>query len=160
MKRSMEIRNEAVRYFEMGYGKEAVASALGLSCQTAEKWLYTCRALGKEALFVTKHQEYDHETKVRAASAVVDGRMKKIDAMREFGIKSLSALDRWCRAYREGGPGALLPKPKGRPKKPGADFPSREEELEARVRELELEVEILKRLNALAGEIEQGWRTR
>ena len=64
-------------------------------------------------------------------------------------------LERWCSAYREGGPDALLPKPKGRPRKPGKPaYASREEELEARVRELELELEIQKRINALADGLE------
>ena len=57
-------------------------------------------------------------------------------------------------------PDALLPKPKGRPRKTEAAFSSREEELEARVRELELENEILKRFNALAGEIERKRQIR
>lgn len=155
MKHPMEVRNEAARYFDMGYGEEAVSAALGLSRHTVAKWIYTYRALGKEALFVTTHRQYDHDTKVRAASAVVDGRMTKIDVMGEFGIKSKTALDRWCKAYREGGPDALLPKPKGRPRRPEPVFASREEELAARVRELELELEIQKRINALADEIER-----
>ena len=57
-------------------------------------------------------------------------------------------------------PDALLPKPKGRPKKTEPVFASREEELEARVRELELELEIQKRINALAEEIERKRQTR
>ena len=49
----------------------------------------------------------------------------------------------------------MLPKRKGRPKKVALTFSSREEELEARVREPELENEILKRFNVLAEEIER-----
>lgn len=155
MRHSLEIRAEAARYFEMGYGRDAVSAALGLSRQTVRQWLHAYRALGKEALFVTKHRKYSHEVKVAAARAVVGGSMSKPEAMRRFGVKSASALDRWCRCYREGGPDALLPKPKGRPKKAERGFASREEELEARVRELELELEIQKRINALADESER-----
>ena len=77
-----------------------------------------------------------------------------------LGPKPKTQLDTWCRLYREGGPDALLPKPRGRPRRKEPSFSSREGELEARVRELELELEIQKRINALADEIGQGRRTR
>ena len=77
--------------------------------------------------------------------------MTRPDVLAKYGLASLSPLESWCRAYRDGGPDALLPKPKGRPRKPvKPEYASREEELEARVRELELELEIQKRINALA----------
>ena len=178
MKYGMDTRAEAVRYFEMGFGGKLVGRLLGIPRATVEKWLYAYRALGKEALYVTRHKayppdvkveaalfvtthrKYGHETKVRAARAVVEGEMTKPEAMEAFGLKSKTQINDWCRLYRQGGPDALLPKPKGRPKKAGPVFSSREEELEARVRELELELEIQKRINALAEEIERRRRTR
>lgn len=156
MKHDYSIREAAAGLFEEGYGFEHVAGRLGVPRGTARKWLYNYGAFGKEGLFVTSRKEYSHELKVAAARDVVEGRMAKADAMAKHGIASLTALERWCRAYREGGADALLPKPKGRPRKPGKPvFASREEELEARVRELELELEIQKRINALADEIER-----
>lgn len=160
MKHGVDARAEAVRYFEMGFADKIVGRLLGIPHSTVKRWLYAYRALGKEALFVTTHRKYDHETKVRAARAVIEGRMTKPEAMEAFGLKSSTQINAWCRLYREGGPDALLPKPKGRPKKSGPIFSSREEELEARVRELELELEIQKRINALAEEIEQGRQIR
>ena len=156
----MDIRIEAVRCFERGFGCEAVSRALGIPRSTVLRWLYAYRALGKEALAVTKHRTYPHDLKVEAAKAVVEGRMTKSEAMEAYGIKGLTQIETWCRLYRDGGPDALLPKPKGRPRKAEAVYASREEELEARVRELELENEILKRFNALAEEIERGRQTR
>lgn len=160
MKYGMDIRAEAARYFEMGYAEKAVSTLLAVPKSTVKKWLYTYRALGREALLVTKHRTYSHELKVEAAKAVIEGRMSKPEAMRAYGLKSITQITTWCRLYREGGPDALLPKPKGRPGKTEAAFSSREEELEARVRELELENEILKRFNALAEEIEQRRQIR
>lgn len=160
MKYGMDVRIEAVKCFEAGYAEKAVGRMLGIPVTIAKKWLYTYRALGKEALFVTGHNTYSHELKVEAAKAVVGGRMSKPEAMRAYGLKSKTQIDTWCRLYREGGADALLPKPKGRRRKAEASFSSREEELEARVRELELELEIQKRINALADEIEQKRRTR
>lgn len=160
MRHPKDARAEAAEYFEMGFAETAVAARLGISERAVRKWLYTYRALGKEALLVTKHRKYDHETKVRAARAVVEGGMSKPEAMKAFGVKGKTQIDTWCRLYRDGGPDALRPKPKGRPRKVAPAFPSREEELEARVRELELELEIQKRINALADEIERKRRTR
>ena len=78
-----------------------------------------------------------------------------------MGIKSLTSLERWIREYRQGGAEALAPRPKGRRPKPKEPvYATREEELEARVRELELENAILKRINALADEIERKQRRR
>ena len=147
-------RRKAVELFEAGAGGKGVASTLHMSEGTVRKWLYTYRALGKEALFVTSHKKYGHGLKVAAARDVVDKGMTLPEVMAKHGIASLTPLKNWCRAYREGGPDALLPKPKGRPRKPDEPvYASREEELEARVRELELELEIQKRINALADEI-------
>lgn len=154
MKHDEQVRRQAVELFDRGYGERGAASRLGLPRQTVEKWLYTYRALGREALFVTSHKEYDYGLKVAAARDVVEEGMALPDAMAKHGIASLTPLRNWRRAYREGGPDALLPKPKGRPRKPGKPVcANREEELEARVRELELELEIQKRINALADEI-------
>lgn len=154
MKHDEQVRRQAVELFDRGYGERGVASRLRLPRQTVEKWLYTYRALGREALFVTSHKEYDYGLKVAAARDVVEEGMALPDAMAKHGIASLTPLKNWRRAYREGGPDALLPKPKGRPRKPDKPvYANREEELEARVRELELELEIQKRINALADEI-------
>lgn len=155
----MDIRAEAVRCFEMGLADRAVGQLLGIPHETVRKWLYAYRALGKEALFVTKHKTYPHDLKVEVARAVVEGRMSKPEAMAAYGVKGKTQVNEWCRLYREGGADALLPKAKGRPRKQ-KPFASREEELEARVQELELENEILKRLNALAEEIERRRQTR
>ena len=156
MKHDERIRLQAIELFEKGYGRQGVATELRLPRKTVEKWLYTYRALGKEALLVTSHKKYEHGLKVAAARDVVDNGMARQDVMAKYGIASLTPLENWCRAYREGGPDALLPKPKGRPRKPGKPvYASREEELEARVRELELELEIQKRINALADEVER-----
>lgn len=156
MRHGPDLRAEAVALFELGFGERSAARRLGLSVRIVKKWLYTYRAAGKEALLVTKHKSYSYETKLAAARDVVDGGATKPGTMEKYGIASLTPLERWCRAYREGGPDALLPKPKGRSRKPEEPvYASREEELKARVRELELELEIQKRINALADEIER-----
>ena len=141
-------RSAAADMFERGLGRDAVACALGIPSCAVRKWHETFRAVGREVLLdMGKARSYDWETKVAAASAVVDSGRAKPEVMREFGIASKSPLDSWCRKYRECGAGALRPKPKGRPK--GAVPPTREEELEERVRKLEAQVAYLKKSIAL-----------
>ena len=109
-------RSAAADMFERGLGRDAVACALGIPSCAVRKWHETFRAVGREVLLdMGKARSYDWETKVAAASAVVDSGRAKPEVMREFGIASKSPLDSWCRKYREGGAEALRPKPKGRP---------------------------------------------
>ena len=97
---------------------------------------------------------YPFETKLGAVRAVVDGGMTKPEAMARFGIASPSSFKRWLKAYREEGPEALRPKPKGRPRGSGspAGEATREQELERRVRKLEAENAYLKKSIALKAE--------
>lgn len=119
------------------------------------EWQLTYRATGRDGLLGMGegHRNYDYETKVAAAAAVVDGGMARPEAMRRFGIASASPLKSWCRLYREGGAEALRPRPKGRPPKGAPAGPaSREEELEREVRRLEAQVAYLKKSIALKAE--------
>ena len=143
------LREQAVEMFERGCGYGLTARRLGVSAETVREWQKMYRAIGRGGLLAmgVKQSRYDYETKVAAARAVVDGGMSKPEAMVRFGIASATSLKKWCRLYREGGAQALKPKPKGRPK--GAVPPTREEELEERVRKLEAQVAYLKKSIAL-----------
>ena len=148
VKHDLESRTRAVELFDAGVGCKPAAEALSVPRETVREWQWVYRAFGSEALLSMggKHSRYTFEQRVAAASAVVDGGMAKTDAMAEFGIRSKSPLERWCRLYREGGAEALRPGPKGRPRgsrsKPRAR--TREQELEERCRRLEAEVAYLK----------------
>ena len=85
--------------------------------------------------------------------------MGKPEAMAAFGIASRTPLDSWCRLYREGGADALRPKPKGRPKGSAAQSApkTREQELEARVRRLEAEKRLLKKVRDPGGGEVSSW---
>lgn len=144
VKHDLESRRRAVELFDAGVGCKPAAEALSVPRETVREWQWVYRAFGSEALLSMggKQSRYTFEQRVAAASAVVDGGMAKADAMAEFGIRSKSPLERWCRLYREGGAEALRPRPKGRPRgsrsKPRAR--TREQELEERCRRLEAEV--------------------
>lgn len=91
-------------------------------------------------------RRYDWETKVAAARDHVENGLTKTEAMARHGIASIASLERWCRDYRSGGPEALRPKPKGRPKgaksKPKPE-PTREQELAEQVAYLKAKVAYL-----------------
>lgn len=139
VKHDLESRRRAVELFDAGVGCKPAAEALSVPRETVREWQWVYRAFGSEALLSMggKQSSYTFEQRVAAASAVVDGGMAKADAMAEFGIRSKSPLERWCRLYREGGAEA---KPRAR---------TREQELEERCRRLEAEVAYLKKLRAL-----------
>ena len=149
-KHDLESRRRAVELFDAGVGCKPAAEALSVPRETVREWQWVYRAFGSEALLSMdgKQSSYTFEQRVAAASAVVDDGMAKADAMAEFGIRSKSPLERWCRLYREGGAEALRPGPKGRPRgsrsKPRAR--TREQELEERCRRLEAEVAYLKKI--------------
>ena len=146
------LREQAVELFERGFGYRLTAKRLGVPAEAVRHWQKTYRVIGRDGFLAmeVKRTKYDYETKVAAASAVVDGGMSKPEAMVRFGIASATPLKNWCRLYREGGAQALKPKPKGRPKRSvRAAPPTREEELAERVRKLEAQVVYLKKSIAL-----------
>ena len=153
IKYDRDTRRRAADLFAGGRGYESVARELGVAPKAVRKWQATFRAVGLEGLLGMgkKQAVYDFETKAAAARAVVEEGPTKTGAMGRFGIAPMSPLDRWRRAYLEGGAEALRPKPKGRPKgSPASATKTRERELEERVRKLEAQVAYLKKFRALA----------
>ena len=73
------LREQAVEMFERGCGYGLTAKRLGVSAEAVRHWQKTYRAIGKDGLLAmgVKQARYDYETKVAAASAVVDGGMSK-----------------------------------------------------------------------------------
>ena len=150
------LRLRAAELHDMGRGRASIAALLGIPEETVRKWLDIYRSAGIEVLAMMgkKHAAYSFETKLAAVRAVVDEGMTKPEAMAKFGIASPSSLKKWLKAYREEGPEALRPKPKGRPKGSGSPTGemTREQELERRVRKLEAENAYLKKSIALKAE--------
>ena len=156
MRWSEEVRKEAIHYFELGFGWKAVGSKINVSSGLVKQWLYTYKALGKEALFVTSPKKYDYELKVNAAIDRVEHGLAFVEIMEKYSIKSKTSVEKWARLYAKGGKDALAPKKRGRKTKAyKTAHLSTEEKLKARILELELELEIQKRINALADELEQ-----
>ena len=115
VKHDVEARRLAAELFADGLGRAAAAKRLSVPEAAVRKWQQIYRAFGSEVLLTMdgRQARYTHEQKVAAARAVVEDGMTRPAAMAEFGIMSMTPLDRWCRLYREGGAEALRPKPKG-----------------------------------------------
>ena len=94
-----KLRELAADMFAEGRGRGSVAKVLGIPEEAVRKWQQTYRSVGRDGLLNMgkTHARYGFETKVAAASAVVDGGMAKPEAMERFGIASLSPLKQWCR---------------------------------------------------------------
>ena len=149
------LRELAAGMFGEGRGYKSVAGSLGIPAEAVRKWQQTYRAVGRDGLLSMgkARSRCDFETKVAAASAVVDGGMGKPEAMGRFGIASATPLKQWCRLYRGGGAEALRPRPRGRPRGSGAAPTTREQELEREVRRLEAQVAYPRKSMALKAEL-------
>lgn len=151
--RRTEVRKEAAKLIAKGYSKHALSSELAIPVGIAEEWVHAYRAVGEEVFLDmgSAHRQYDYETKLAAAQDYVDNGLTRQEVLSKYGIANQTQLKRWARAYREGGPDALRPKPKGRPRVGGGPprASTREHELEAENRRLRAEVAYLKKLRAL-----------
>ena len=131
-------RREALELIKSGAGKDTLARRLAIPVYTARNWIMLYRSGGEEAVMGGGgSRRYDWETKVAASRDHVENGLTKAEVMAMHGIASVTPLERWCREYRAGGPEALGPRPKGRPRGSKSKLktePTREQELAERVR--------------------------
>ena len=111
MQARRKLRELAADMFAEGRGRGSVAKVLGIPEEAVRKWQQTYRSVGRDGLLNMgkTHARYDFETKVAAASAVVDGGMAKAEAMERFGIAepvSAEAMVPPVPRGRRGGPQA------------------------------------------------------
>lgn len=103
-------RERAADLFDQGRGFQSVSEIICVPAEAVRQWQATYRAVGRNGLLsMGSNKEYDFETRVAAARAVVEGGRSRTEAMEEFGIASTSTLKTWCRLYRKGGAEALRP---------------------------------------------------
>ena len=137
-----------------GAGRRSLARRLGVPVSTAGKWVLSYRFGGEAALMGERegNRKYDYETKLAAVLDHLERGMSRPEVMERYGIASRTCLKQWCQDYRRGGPEALRPKPKGRPKgaksKP-KPAPTREQLLEEENAYLKARVAYLEKARAL-----------
>lgn len=83
LRHDRSLRERAVGMFERGLGYKSAARELGVPAEAVRNWQKTYRATGRDGLLAMggRQARYDYETRVAAASAVVDGGMSKPEAM-------------------------------------------------------------------------------
>ena len=101
-----------------GIGAKSLARRLGVSKETTREWWLSYRIGGEAALMGDRegNRKYDYETKLAAVLDHLERGMSRPEVMERYGIASRTCLKQLCQDYRRGGPEALRPKPKGRPK--------------------------------------------
>lgn len=148
---SAEQRQAAVALFESGYGKDAVATSLGVSRSAAGRLWDRWRIWGGDALTTkTTRRSFSGEFKLEVVRRFLAGETMPALAQ-EYTLSSPQLIETWVRAYRAEGELGLRPKPKGRPKRVPAPVPE-ESELDRLRREnerLRAEVAYLGKLQAL-----------
>ena len=129
---------------------------LGMCERTVFRWRDTIRTFGPVEFLMahTSRKTYPYEIKLAAVKAYLEDQMSIRDVQAKYGVISFKALQSWCRIYREQGETGLRPKKKGRPSS-AKNKPKKEltyvEEMELRIRRLEAELAIAKKIAALKG---------
>lgn len=159
---SDDFRRAAIELIRQGAGERIIARRLAMPVYTARSWIMLYRSIGEEAVMARGGcARYDWQTKVAAARAHVEKGMTKTEVMARYRLGSLPTLERWCRQYRQGGPEALRPRRRGRPRgarnRPGPPR-TREQELAEEVEYLRAKVAYLEKLHALQEENARGGR--
>jgi transposase len=149
---SDEQREAAVALFESGYGRDAVATSLGVSSSAVRHVHDRWRIWGRGALVAkSTKQTYAFDLKCEVVQRFLAGETL-VSLAQEYALSSPKLVEAWVRIYRVEGEDGLHPKPKGRPKRdPGAPV-GEESELERLRREnerLRAEVAFLGKLKAL-----------
>lgn len=152
---SIDDKREIASLIEQGRGHRFLMDRYCVTRSTAQRWIRQYKAIGLDGLLNmgSTHKSYSYETKLAAVTAFIDEGIPYVEIMSMYGIVNETRLRAWVRAYREDGPEALRPKPKGRPKGSTSKPKEQTNELERLRTEnerLRCELEVQKRLNALA----------
>lgn len=158
---STEFKINAVqRYQNEHIGYVPLAKELGVEPTSVQRWVYTANKQGLMALKVHhRKKKYSLDFKLQVVNyyQTHDLGISKVAA--QFGINS-SQVYSWTSLFSEGGVAALVPKQKGRPttvkkskvKRPKITLSEKQEyeeklmRLEAKLHEVEMERDILKKL--------------
>jgi transposase-like protein len=156
-KLTVEQRIQAVQRYVNGHGSiNEIASDVGVSGQVMSEWVRRYLENGIET-FLKSYTNYSAEYKMSVLNYMNETGTSSIDTAAIFNISSPGMIRNWKKKYEDGGYDALVSKKKGRPsmkkdtKKTTKPAPVKGlvEELEARIKQLEMENAYLKKLNAL-----------
>lgn len=160
-KYSHEFRIKVVREIETGESIKGTARKYGIVKTNVQRWYRRYQQGDIEGLIGT-NQKYSAEFKRNAVEYLLANDVSLDKAATALGIPNNTTLLIWKRQFLAEGAAALQDTQKGRPaklpKKPNksAKPMSKEEQYEARIKELEMENAYLKKLNALVSEREKS----
>jgi transposase len=140
-------------------GKESyrsIAKSLGVDDKAIHKWLKQYEFNGVKA-FIKSYTNYTPQFKLDVLNFMIEHGTSLNETAAIFGISAPSTIIKWRKKYESQGFDALQSKKKGRPsmKKETNKQPKQTlvegstEALQARIKQLEMENEYLKKLNAL-----------
>lgn len=144
--------------------KESVAVEHGISKTNLGRWLSFYLKFGKESLLSRKNQYYSSDFKLKVIRAIDEKSLSLSEACLFFNIPNDGVILNWQRKFKELGLSGLEHKPKGRPKsmtykrakKKSTKPLTREEELLLENESLRMQVDYLKKLQALIQAEEAG----
>ena len=127
-KTEQRIRIKAIELHKQGFSRRQIAERVGVCPDTIKTWIAMYQNGQKDLLEDRPHtKSYSQQLKIAAVKAhIVEGKtLAETTAL--YGISDTSLLRRWCREYRETGCVSY-------------------EDPAARIRELEMQVDILKKV--------------
>ncbi len=137
--------------------KESVAVENGISSTNLGRWLNFYVKYGKQGLLSRKNQNYSSDFKLKVIRTIEEKSLSLGEACLFFNIPNDGVIINWQRKFKAQGSAGLQHKPKGRPKsmtykrakKKSTKPLTREEELLLENESLRMQVDYLKKLQAL-----------
>ena len=146
----------ALRYLEGKESSHQIAKSIGTNHKEVLKWSKQYEYNGVEA-FIKRYTNYSAQFKLDVLNYMIEQGTSLNETAAIFGIAAPSTIIQWRKQFETKGFDALQSKKKGRPsmkketnKQPKqAPVEGSTEALQARIKQLEMENEYLKKLNAL-----------
>lgn len=155
-KDTIEIKKRVfLELYEAGARTRTIAIKLRMDEHDVRDWCDRIRILGTSRFLMshTTNKQYSYEVKLAAVKARIEDQLPYADILAKYGA-SPKVVRSWCTIYRKQGEEGLKPKKKGRPVE-AKHKPQNEltyvEELELRIKRLEAENDVLKKVAALKG---------
>ena len=158
-KYSVEFKLEVVQYYLQGHSYRETARKFNLSDMAIPRqWIKKYEEHGVIGLLKNR-VKYDGAFKKYVVEYMHTNHLSLIETSNHFNLGHHSIVKKWERIYYEEGPHALCEERRGRNRKNMSSKPKKEKisketekDLIARIKQLEMENEYLKKLNALVQE--------
>lgn len=156
VKYTNEIKLKAIKQYLDGHlGFHRLAAQTGIPAPVLRRWVAAYRLHGEES-FSRRQEHYSSELKLQVLQHMWDNALSVNQTAAVFNIPNPQSIRNWAKRYDEGGSEALarikivepaMSAPTSKPEKPAQELTR--EELLKRVEWLEMEVVVLKKLEAL-----------